>query len=166
MTEYLVSGYSWQDTSWRQSGRVLTENGVVWRNRPRFGQDLLSGDPNAIDVLTAGFHHIEYAGKTPFHWTDGAASIGVPVESGRRPTTLSISILSSSKPGLRLRILLDDCELVSETMSGGACSKNIPLGRCAPTGRWTTVQFLSETVRPGGRDRRDLGVAISRVALN
>lgn len=31
MTEYIVSGYGWQDTSWRRSGRVLTKNGVVWR---------------------------------------------------------------------------------------------------------------------------------------
>jgi hypothetical protein len=165
MTEYIVSGYAWQDTSWRQSGRVLTKNGVVWQPLPAIGQDLLFGVGEAQDVTTEGIHHVEYSDKTPFQWTDGAGSIHVAIDSNHRPTMLSVGVLFSSKPGLRLRILLDNCEVTSETMPGGEWSKDIDLGPCTPTGRWTTIRFLSETVRPGGRDRRELGVALTRVAL-
>jgi hypothetical protein len=164
MTEFLIDGYGWQDTSWQRSGRVLTKNGVVWRRTPAVGQELLFGDHAALDVFAQGFHHVEYAGKTPFHWTDGAASIRVPIDSTRRPTTLSLGVMFPGEPGMRLQVLLDECEVASESIPGEGWSKDIPLGHCAPTGRWTTIRFLSETVRPGS-DRRSLGVALTRVVL-
>jgi arylsulfatase A-like enzyme len=165
MTEFVVDGYGWQDTSWRRSGRVLTKNGVVSRRAPSDGAELLFGDVGSFGVAYEGFHHAEYSGDTPFYWTDGAASIRVPIEQGQRPTTLSVDVLFAVKAHLRLQILLDDCEVASETMPGGEWSKDLALTTCAPTGRWTTIRFVSETARPGNGDRRNLGVALRRVVL-
>jgi hypothetical protein len=129
------------------------------------GTELLFGDVEEFGVKHEGFHHREYSGATPFHWTDGAASILAPIEPKRKPTKLSVSVLFAVKPRLRLQILLDNCEVASETMPGGEWSKEIDVGKCAPAGRWTTIRFVSETDRPKGRDRRRLGVALTRVVL-
>ena len=129
------------------------------------GTELLFGNLGESGVEYGGFQHIEYSGTTPFHWTDGAGSIRVPVEQTNRPTTLSVNVLFAVKKGLRLQILLDNCEVASEAMPGGEWSKDLDLTKCAPTGRWTNIRFVSETARPGNGDQRNLAVALTRVVL-
>jgi hypothetical protein len=129
------------------------------------GTDLLFGDVAESGVTHEGFHHVEQADATPFHWTDGAASIRVPIDPAHKPTTLSISVLFTAKAGMRLQVLVDDCEVASEKLPGGPSWKSFTLGACQPSGRWATIRLVSETVQPGGRDMRRLGVALSRVAL-
>lgn len=137
---------------------------IVRRQLPP-NADLLFQDLSAFGVEYRGFHHIEKAGDTPFHWTNGASSIRVPLTSGRRPTTLSVGVLQSAKARMPLRILIDNCEVATVTMPDGTWSKDLEIGGCLPNARWMTIRFLSETVRPGDHDRRRLGVALAQVIL-
>jgi hypothetical protein len=137
---------------------------VVRRQLPP-NADLLFGDNSEFGVTHEGFHHIEKAGNTPFHRTDGASLIRVPLGLGRKPKTLSVGVLQSAKENMPLRILIDNCEVATITMPGGTWSKDLAIGNCVPSGRWMTIRFLSETVRPGDQDRRRLGVALTQVTL-
>lgn len=132
---------------------------------PPLGTDLLFGDLDGFGMSWEGFHHVEHAGDRPFHWTDGNASIRVSIDPHRRPAKLSVDLLFAAKAGMQLRILLDDCEVASEAQPGGRWSKDIDVSACVPPGGWTVIRFLSETVQPGNGDRRRLGVALARVAL-
>jgi hypothetical protein len=160
----------------RLEGRRVLEAYLVEPDRPQLllraghrapplGTDLLFGDGSEFDVTYLGFHDPERAGRTRFRWTNGSAAIRVPTDPVRGPTILSVDVLSALKESTRLRILLDRCEVASELTPGGQWSKDIPLGGCAPSGPWTIISFLSETMRPGGRDLRELGVALTRVML-
>jgi hypothetical protein len=164
MTEFAVRGRGWEDDSWRYTGRILTRHGIE-ALRLTQSPDVLFDDIRDYGLAFNGFHHVESANGVRFHWTDGAASIKVPLEPGRTPDTLEVGVLFAARPQLRLRILVDDCEVASEVMPGGNWAKSISLRGCTFSQRWTTIRFLSETVRPGGRDKRDLGVALSRVVL-
>ncbi|OFW17187.1 MAG: hypothetical protein A3F69_05575 [Acidobacteria bacterium RIFCSPLOWO2_12_FULL_66_10] len=127
--------------------------------------NLMSPDAAEYGVSYEGFYHVETAGSTPFHWTHDEAKIAVPIRPQQRPSSLAVDVLFAGKEGKRLRILLDTCEVASETLPKGRWSMTVPLGSCAPSGRWITIRLLSDTHRPGGKDRRRLGVALAGVAL-
>ncbi len=129
------------------------------------GLNLMSPDAGEYGVSYGGFHHGETAGSTSFHWTYDEAKITVPIRPHKTPSSLAVDVLFAGKEGKRLRILLDTCEVASETLPEGRWSRTIPLGPCAPRGRWMTIRLLSDTHRPGEKDRRRLGVALARVAL-
>lgn len=136
----------------------------VSRNLPA-GLNLLSPVAAEYGVAFDGFYHVEMAGSTPFHWTYDEARITVPIGEGQTPASLAVDVLFTGKEGKRLRILLDTCEVVSVILPLGRWSRTIPLGPCAPRGRWATIRLLSDTHRPGEQDKRRLGVALARVVL-
>jgi 4-amino-4-deoxy-L-arabinose transferase-like glycosyltransferase len=129
------------------------------------GVNLLFGDVADSGVDYIGFFRAESAGGVPFHWTNGDAAIRVPLEPARKPTRLSVDVLFTAQSGTRLQILLDGCEVLSETLPQGKWSRTIDLGRCVPATQLTTLRFQSDTHQPGGGDSRRLGVALARVAL-
>lgn len=129
------------------------------------GLNLLAPAAAEYGVAYQGFLHAELGGATPFHWTQGEAALTVPIGKARAPSSLEIEILSAGRAGKPLRVLVDDCELLSERLPEGRWSKTMELGACAPRGEWTTIRLVTETHRPGDRDRRRLGVALARVVL-
>ena len=134
--------------------------------RPRpVDVDVLFGDIAEFGMTHEGFYHVEHAGDSRFHWTDGAARISLPIDPGHTPTTLSIGVVDAARPGTALRILIDECEVAAVAMPGGPLSTDLDIARCVPNARWMTIRFLSETARPVGRDTRRLGVALSQVKL-
>ena len=130
------------------------------------GLNLISPGADEYGVSYEGFYHVETAGSTRFHWTHDEATIRVPIGPQKRPSSLALDVLFAGKEGTRLRILLDACEVASETLPAGRWSRTIPLGPCAPRGRWMTIRLVSDTHQPGGKDTRRLGVALARAALS
>jgi hypothetical protein len=184
--EIVATTRTWSDTAeWRallppdrlRNGRNDLDVFIVDPSRPQrlwrtaesrqlpLNTDLLFGDIAEFGMTHEGFYHVEQAGDTSFHWTDGAARIRVPVDPMHRPTTLSVGVLGAARAGLALRILIDECGVATAEMPGGPWSADLSIERCVPNARWMTVRFLSETAQPGGRDMRRLGVALSHVRL-
>jgi hypothetical protein len=126
--------------------------------------DLLAPEAGKFGVAYQGMYRREQARDTAFRWTSGDATIRVPIAEGTRPTTLDVGVLFSGRGGKRLRILVDGCEALSETLPAGRWDRHVALDRCALSGRWATLNILSDTHRAAG-DRRRLGVALTRLVL-
>lgn len=131
-------------------------------------------DPRGVNLLFAeaaewgverdGLFGTERSGRTRFRWTDGAATITVPLPRGATPGRLDVDVRSSGPSSKQFRVLVDDCEVVSETLEGGAVDRSASLERCQVRGSEVVLRILSDTHQPR-RDERRLGVALSRVAL-
>ena len=131
-------------------------------------------DPRGVNLLFArsgewgiehvGFFQRERSGGRSFRWTDGAGVIRLPLPRGTQPVELSLDLRSTGPAGKQLRVLVDDCEVLAETLEGGALSRSVSLGRCGPPGDELVVRIASDTHQPR-RDRRRLGVALSSVVL-
>jgi hypothetical protein len=129
------------------------------------GTNLLSAEAREHGVSQRGFHHAERDATTTFHWTQAEASLTAPVDRSRVPTAIELDILAAGPAGKPLRVRVDGCEILSERLPPGRWTTVVPLGACAPRSDWTTIRLLTETHRPGDRDRRRLGVALARVVL-
>ncbi len=128
------------------------------------GENLLFGSQARRLAIYEGFYREERAGDTRFHWTDGAAAIRVPVDPTRPFKALTIRILFTGRDQAHLGVRLNDCVLVTETLSAGPWEKTIPLDGCPLSGRWATIRLDSDTQKPSAGDNRRLGVALAEVS--
>ncbi|HXE79974.1 MAG TPA: sulfatase-like hydrolase/transferase, partial [Vicinamibacterales bacterium] len=131
-------------------------------------------DPRGINLLFAGFadwgveldglYEHERSGRTRFRWTNGAASIAIPLPDGIVPKSVELDVRSTGPKWKRIRVLVDECEAASETVGPGAASLELPLDRCPRPRDRMHLRIVSETHRLE-RDTRQLGVALTRAAI-
>lgn len=145
-------------------------DGVVLR-RTSVGQvrppDLnLISDAAASDwgVGQWGFYPLEEpAGGTSFRWTrDRAELSNLFTHEAPREVDVAVAMVPGGRPKV-LKIEANDCTLF-EGEVGRGWSATLPLDRCAAAGDGLTLRFTTDAPR-GTRDRRRLGVAVSRVVL-
>ncbi len=129
------------------------------------GENLLFSERAKAVASYDGFYHVERSGTAPYHWTDGNAAIRVPIDRAHKPTTLTVDVLSAAREGTRLRVLLDDCEVLAELLPAARWSRSVDVSRCSLPGRWTTIRFVSDTRPPRKGDTRRLGIALLNAAL-
>jgi len=127
--------------------------------------NLALGAAAAIGVEQSGFHRAEVRDGVPFRWTSGDASIKVPIDPARPPKHLELSVLASGPTGKQLHVSVDRCEALDTRLPRGRWDKTIALGRCTPHGYWADISIRSDVHTPSAGDRRRLGVALTRVAL-
>jgi hypothetical protein len=126
--------------------------------------NLIMPNASAWGVEQSGLHRPEKGGATVFRWTDGSAVLDVPILPERPPSALELALGHSGPVGKKLRVRVDGCEVMSETLKAGGWSRTVMLETCTPRGYWARIELQSDTHRPG-RDTRRLGVAVQRVVL-
>jgi hypothetical protein len=132
--------------------------------RSRLGINLVFADYGEWGVEHEGLHGGERSGKVRFRWTDGSALIRVPLERGDRPSELQLDLRSGGQAGNELRVLVNDCPVLTSELPGRAWSATVRLDRCGLTGGVVTIRLLSGTRQPRN-DTRTLGVAVTRLML-
>jgi hypothetical protein len=115
-------------------------------------------------VWESGFHASERDRAGRFRWTDGRATLVVPVNEF--PARL-ITHLSPSRPDANVRIIVNGVELWDGAYPGGR--RSLDLAAC-PVSDWVTIQLMSDVIvprdhTPESRDERRLGVAVREVRL-
>ena len=167
------------------SGQNLVEAFVIRRGR---GDLLLSRIYSSMDQIpsrnnlvlevarwywgvdSAGLYPQEWWGDRPARWTDGAASLVIPIDQARPPKGLELSLLHTGPQGAALEILVNGCQLFEQELPPGEESLTMGLSPCALDGDRLKIDLISSTfvpakVNPKSTDQRHLGVAIESLTL-
>lgn len=116
------------------------------------------------DAEHAGMYGQQWAQGRPFRWTQGNATITVPLPTPA-PRALRVSLLRSAEIGTRLTIRVNGCELFDDEVDGGEWEATFSLQPCRLADE-ATIEISSGTALMGGtQDRRPFGVALSAVEL-
>ena len=115
-------------------------------------------------VEVEGMYRSEKSARGRFRWTNGSAVVRIPLEKGVQPAELQVELRSGGHRGNELRILVGECPVVTETLSGGPWSTSVSLERCRPFGDSMAIRILSGTHKPE-RDPRQLGIALTRLSV-
>jgi hypothetical protein len=128
------------------------------------GAELVLGYPES------GFYGAERHGHAPARWTDGAASLRIPLHPDHLPDRLEVATVAPGRDsaGLRVRangIVLWDGAIPSRPWSRSFALTDVPLGD------ELHIELESDTFRPsetidGSTDRRRLGVKVCSIRLS
>jgi hypothetical protein len=114
-----------------------------------------------------GFHGREHRRDgVAFRWTNGDARVRVP-PTRDLPPPQSLDILIGRTPpgGADLTLRVSGCTVFTGHIPDHEWSHTFDVRSCVTAGRPVTIEVESNTFRPGGRDRRTLGVAVERLML-
>ena len=145
------------DGSLSLAGSVGSPAAAAWPNLVR------EADGGMLGVEASGFADTEWSRGRSFRWTGGDARLLVPLDAGPPPAALAVDVLMTG-PSKRLRISVDGCTLFDEPVQG-RWSATFDLADCRLTPPDVEIVLLSDTHTPGGRDTRELGVAVSSIEL-
>ncbi len=145
------------DGSLSLAGSVGSPAGAAWPNLVR------EADGQVLGVGASGFSGTEWSRERSFRWTGADARLLVPLDAGPPPAELAVDVLMTG-PSKRLRISVDGCTLFDEPVQG-RWSATFDLADCRLTPPDVEIVLLSDTHTPGGRDTRELGVAVSSIEL-
>jgi hypothetical protein len=161
------------DTS--QGGRRL---GVVVRGVRLTAHD--DRDAGAYEGLTlgvdlqpgfqeSGFHSSEQIEGAPGRWTNGAATLKIPIEPKNPPRLVRIETVAPGREVAQLQVLANGFELWNEPVSAAPWSKTFRLEQ-VPMNDVLLIELRSDTFSPAERhpespDVRRLGVAVRGIQL-
>jgi hypothetical protein len=176
MTEYLVSGYGWQDRAWRPSGRIFKKGRhfELLAEKYAYGSVIaLNSKGNALPYLTYGWGKAQ----KEYTWTEGQRSLVVlPVDPPSSDLTLRISLrprpdlLRPTNPNREIIVTVNGLRLGSWTIDSKAYrtySMTIPRALVRDSLRIHLevpgVASLSDAGE--GEDKNIVGLAISRIVI-
>jgi hypothetical protein len=122
-----------------------------------------------LDLQTTGLFGLESFDGVPGRWTNGAATLTVPVDPDDPPREIHLALMAAGREQARLRLLVNGVELWREPLPRRGWSRQLSL-QGVPVGDELRVEILSDTfspaeTRPGSRDRRLLGVVVTELRL-
>jgi hypothetical protein len=120
-------------------------------------------------VPESGFYRPELVGGEPARWTDGAATLTVPLNPGNPPRQLEIETSAPGRDLVHLQVLANDAELWNGPIPAERWSHALELGG-VPASDTLLIELNSDTfvpaeVREGANDRRKLGFAVRGIRL-
>ncbi len=178
--EAVISGTDWSQaedlgarfvmSSGRGSALWILPGEMQARLRVAAYEGVILGARRRPDLWESGFYREESFAVGPGRWTDGAASLRVPLDSRSPPRTLEIETLAPGREGTRLQVLANGVELWHEQIPLEAWSKTFSL-EGVPLGEELLIELNSDTFfpkesRPGSKDRRRLGVVVTGIRLS
>jgi hypothetical protein len=127
------------------------------------------GAARRLDLQESGFYRDETFGSRPARWTNGAATLRVPLDPRRLPRALEIETLAPGRDRARMQLLANGVELWSGKIPRTAWSKTFSL-EPVPLGEELLVEINSDTFtpaerQPSTRDRRRLGIVVLGIRL-
>jgi len=169
MKEYLISGFSWLESSWQPTYREFTANGVKYVPPVVYERGAVlrfDREGNSKTYQIYGWCEPD----ENISWTTGNAKLLIPLEEGDSPKTLSLTIYQGIRGGGKLEIWINKHLAFSEIVKEGFQDKIIDLSGIKLQ-RTTGIQFVSDTFIPseimeGSNDKRKLGIGIKTVKLS
>jgi hypothetical protein len=115
-------------------------------------------------VFERGFHAEERDERGPFRWTNGHATLVIPMKE--LPTHLHLD-LTAALPDQPVKIVVNGTPLLTRPYSGGVRTFSLPDGLAD---EWITIELVSATItpsktNPGSADNRALGVVVREIRL-
>ena len=178
-SEVVISGDDWQQAGelgarfvfsssagnqalWVLPGQTLSRmpaasyDGVTLGTKPLFG------------IRESGFYRPGRFRGAPARWTDGAATLKVPLDPARLPRRLEIETATRGRTGVRLQLLANGVELWNGAIPA-VWSETFSLER-VPLADELLLELASDTFSPaesvaGSQDRRRLGVMVRGIRL-
>jgi len=122
-----------------------------------------------LGVEESGFHLPETIEGVPGRWTNGRATLWVPLNRASVSRLLAIETIAAGRDGARLKILANGTELWDGRVPREPWSKTLSLEQ-ADVSDELTIELESDTFSPAetswrSRDERRLGVAIRGIRL-
>ena len=133
-------------------------------------EGLTLGATRRLDLQESGFFAAESFAFGPGRWTNGAATLRVPVDRREPPRTLEVETLVPGRDATRLQVLANGVELWQGQVPGGRWSQRLGLERLPPADE-IVIELNSDTFspprrRPGSPVRRSLGVVVTAIRLS
>ena len=147
----------------RGDGAIALAEAYAGDGAPRAVNLILDTASELLGATAAGFHGLEHAEGRAFRWTDGQASISVPLDADAPPAELAVDVLMTGRPK-RLRVEIDGCVLYDDTISN-RWSDAFALADCRLTPPTLEIRLTGDTHVPDTSDDRTLGVGVSTVEL-
>lgn len=127
------------------------------------------GATRRLDLWESGFYAEESFAVGPGRWTNGAATLRVPVNRREPPRTLEVETLVPGRDRTRLQVLANGVELWHGEIPGGPWSRRFGL-EPVPLGEELLIELNSDTSSPPrrrgrARARRTLGVVVTGIRL-
>ncbi|HEX7085917.1 MAG TPA: sulfatase-like hydrolase/transferase [Vicinamibacterales bacterium] len=116
-------------------------------------------------IRQSGFYDEEGA-PIGFRWTDGNASLVVPVEPDRVPRSLRVVLRGAQRGGSPLTLTVNDCTLFSDTVQA-TWNRTLSLRSCPPESlrpRNWEIRLVTPPWKAGD-DPRQLGVGVESITL-
>ena len=150
------------------SGQVRLDEGFSLHRRPE-GVNLASrGAAEYWSVTQSGLWRRE-GHPVPYRWTNGNASLVVPLAGFITPRSLRIGLRATRPGGTPLRITYNGCALYDGPLDQVPWYRTFPLGRCsadALSAATAHITIESTPYRPNTKqDQRTLGVGIATLNL-
>ena len=130
---------------------------------------LLLGASQVLGYPESGFYGAERHGDSASRWTNGAASLRIPMHPNHQPGRLEVATVVPGRDRTSLRVRANGVVLWDGSVPSGPWSRSFELTGVA-LGDELLVELLSETFRPaemidGSTDRRTLGVKVLSTRL-
>jgi hypothetical protein len=127
------------------------------------------GAEQRLDVQETGFYRQESFAGRPGRWTNGAATLTVPVDPRNPPRRLEVETLAPGRDRTRLQILANGVELWHRWIPSHLWSRRFSL-EGVPLDDALVIELNSDTfspaeIRPSSRDRRKLGIVVHGIRL-
>jgi len=116
-------------------------------------------------IRQSGFYD-EEGGPISYRWTDGNASLVVPVEPDRMPRSLRLVLSGAPRAGTPLTLTVNDCTLFSDTVHA-MWNRTLSLSACPPESLRPRQWEITIATPPwkADDDPRQLGVAVESITL-
>jgi serine/threonine protein kinase len=146
--------------------------GVMLLSRHRDYLNVPLGIQSVPGVPDDGFYYFERPAGKVCRWTNGSATLTVPLR-GKRPKALALTLELPSLPNYRVQVAVNGRKLWEEefqsSRGGRPWSAEVPLDG-VPLGDSAVIELTSSTfvpsqVQPGIKDDRTLGVRVRRLVL-
>ena len=120
------------------------------------------------ELRESGFYRTQSFDGVPGRWTNGAATLTVPVDPENPPRLLEIEARAPGRESTRLEIFINGVRW-RQMLSPEPWSKRFGLKR-VPVGDRLVIRLESDTFRPAAlepssRDRRRLGIVVTGIRL-
>jgi hypothetical protein len=179
-SEIVISGTDWGQARLLGAELVLQEGngdfalwvlpGEVQSSLPPASYDGVTlGVEPRFRVRETGFHAQEWLHGAPVRWTNGAASLRVPLDLRHIPLTLEIDTVAYNRDEVCLQILANGIELWHQWIPPQGWSKAFSLEH-VPLSDELVIELNSDTFTPaespeGPADQRSLGVMVRGIRL-
>ncbi len=128
--------------------------------------NLVTRDAANSGVGQSGLYDVETSGDHAFRWTNGSATLTVPLTTLRTPVALDVTLAMVGEPGRQLAIKYGPCVLFAAHVSPGRWDRSFDLRGCPRPSGAAVIEIGSDTTTPAGPgDTRRLGVAVQSVKL-
>jgi hypothetical protein len=127
------------------------------------------GAESVLGFEDSGFHLPETFDGAPGRWTDGSATLRVPLRGRKPPRRLAVETLAPGRDGARLQVRANGVELWRGRIPSELWSRTFGLEQ-VPLGDELLIELESDTFVPAeslpkSRDTRRLGVVVRGVRL-